>query len=68
MRIVALALLIAAATGCATVRPYERSVLMSRVMQDPVDPLEAGFDAHVFGTREAMTGATTTGGASCGCL
>ena len=53
--------------GCATLQPYERAALMTTVMQDPGDPTAAGARAHVFDTRESMAGATTTGGAPCGC-
>lgn len=68
MRLLMIAAALMAASGCATVQPYERSLLMSRAMQEPLDPLEASFDAHVYGTRESMTGASPVGGASCGCM
>lgn len=55
------------AGGCVVLKPYERAELMTRVMQDPLDPLEARFDAHVHRTREAMIGAEVGGGAACGC-
>lgn len=52
--------------GCAKVPAYQRSLLMSPIMQGP-SPLDASFDAHVDGTRELMNGAGGGGGASCGC-
>jgi hypothetical protein len=61
---VAVLLLIA---GCATVKPYERGLLMSRVMAEPAEPLEAAADQHVLGPREHQRGATRAGGVSCGC-
>jgi len=54
-------------SGCATVRPYERSVLQSAVMAFPADALQTKNDGHVVGTRESMVGATGSGGSSCGC-
>ncbi|GDX79290.1 hypothetical protein LBMAG42_11010 [Deltaproteobacteria bacterium] len=53
--------------GCAHLAPYERAPLMTRIMQDPYDEREAGAVAHVIEVREAMGGATTGSGASCGC-
>jgi len=64
-----LLLILAAATlaGCTALKPYERAALMTRVMADPLDPLEMSFEVHVHRTREAMAGAELAGGASCGC-
>jgi len=53
--------------ACVTLHPWERVDLMTRVMADPIDPTEMGFDAQVRETREAMTGADAAGGATCGC-
>lgn len=55
------------AGGCAHVAPYDRATLMTRIMQDPYDQTEAVALAHVVEVREAMGGATTGSGASCGC-
>ena len=72
--LVALAGLMASAmmSGCAVrplkvLAPHERTLLLTTVMSDSVDPLESLIDAHVVSTREVMLGATRTGGASCGC-
>lgn len=55
-------------TGCIHEVPaWQRSALQSRCMQDPLDPLEASFDAHVHATREGTLGATSGGGSACGC-
>jgi len=52
--------------ACATVHPYERAALQTRMMVgDSV--LQATMDAHVDGTREAMRGAIGAGSTSCGC-
>ncbi|NUN15416.1 MAG: DUF4266 domain-containing protein [Myxococcales bacterium] len=56
-----------ALSGCAVVRPWERAVLMQRVMTPVSDPMQSAFDTHVFRTREAMSGAEVSGGVSCGC-
>ena len=54
-------------SGCATLQPWERGVLMQRCMQQSLDPLETAMDLHMHRTREAMSGAAAGGGASCGC-
>lgn len=55
-----------AAIGCTTVRPYERGELMQRAMQaKPV--LDESFDVHVAELRESALGATSGENASCGC-
>jgi hypothetical protein len=53
--------------GCVTLSTWERAGLMTRVMQDPLDPGAARFEQHVLDTREAMAGAADAGGAPCGC-
>ena len=58
---------LASATGCVTLSTWERSTLMSRVMQDSGSPLEASFEEHVHAVREAVQGATAAAGSSCGC-
>ena len=60
-------LLLVLLSGCAHVAPYDRGLVMSRVMQGPMGSLEPALDVHVDETREAMRGATEGGGASCGC-
>ena len=54
-------------SGCVTLQPYERAELMTAVMSETSDPLEASFEVHVHRTREAMAGAELGEGASCGC-
>ena len=62
-----LLVLAAAAPACSTVPAYQRAPLMERCMLRPFDGLAAGFDDHIFTTREAMAGATGRGGPACGC-
>ena len=60
-------LLAALSAGCATLQPYERGELMTRVMVEVPDGMETGFEVHIHRTREAMAGAELGEGASCGC-
>jgi hypothetical protein len=53
--------------GCVTLQAWERSTVMSRIMADPGNPLEHQLLDHVHAVRESAVGATTAGGASCGC-
>ncbi|MCO4770767.1 MAG: DUF4266 domain-containing protein [Deltaproteobacteria bacterium] len=65
-----LLLLLAALTlapGCVTLQPWERGILESRIMGDPVDPLAASFDGHVDGAREAVAGGEAVATDACGC-
>ncbi len=59
--------LVLAAAGCVHLKPWERGELMQECMQGTVDPLSTALDVHVFRTREAMLGAETGAGVSCGC-
>lgn len=54
-------------SGCATLQPWERGVLESRLMGDPGDPLAAAFDGHVDGAREAIAGGEAVANDACGC-
>ena len=55
------------ASACTPLSPWQRATLQTRVMADPFDPGVASFEAHVWETREALTGASGAGGAPCGC-
>ena len=63
----ALGLALAGASGCVTLKPWERGELMRRCMQADGDPHEAAMDEHVHSQREGMRGASPGGGVSCGC-
>jgi hypothetical protein len=65
-RISALALL-AALTGCATVKPQERAVLADPVMQFEGDPKAAAQIRHAIENREGSYGGTSVSGGGCGC-
>jgi hypothetical protein len=62
-----LALLLAAGTGCAAVKPWERDVLALPEMAWDPDPLEAKRDAHVRYSKEAALPGGGAGGGGCGC-
>ncbi len=54
-------------SGCAEVKPWQRSTLMARTMQRGTVTLETSMNNHVHSTRESAQGATSGGSASCGC-
>lgn len=63
----ALVLWLLFASGCATVRPWERERLAHPAMSEQPDPEAAGFDAHVAGARESALDPSASGGGGCGC-
>ncbi len=65
--VVLLAAAAALVPACATVAPWQRGKLSRATMQTSDDPAAAAFTIHVRRTREAMRGATSGGGPSCGC-
>jgi hypothetical protein len=62
-----LILLACGCTGCANVKPWQRSALADYVMQPERDPLGGTFSEHVYFTREAASGGRGVGGGGCGC-
>ena len=63
----ALLALLAAAAGCATVKPYEREYLSRPSMDLQREATEAKFYSHVLDAREGATGGVGTAGGGCGC-
>lgn len=54
--------------GCATtVNPWERDKLVKAHMQWESDKMQSAFDRHVYFSKEASSGGTTTAGGGCGC-
>ncbi len=53
--------------GCADVAPWERGVLAKPYMALDPYPLQSGYRAHQYGSREAASGGTSGGGGGCGC-
>jgi hypothetical protein len=68
---VSLFLLITAAflSGCATlgVQPWERDLLAEPAMQVDPDPVQSGYDDHIYFSIEGSSGGRTFGGGGCGC-
>jgi hypothetical protein len=66
----ALALLAAAAlaaSGCASVQPWERETLARGEMAWDPDPLEAQIRGHVYFSKEASLDGGGAAGGGCGC-
>ncbi len=62
-----IAVLLAGASGCANVQPWERAHLGDYLMRADRDPLDDSLAEHVYFTREAAAGGRGVGGGSCGC-
>jgi hypothetical protein len=62
-------LLLAAATGCSTVRvqPWQRATLAEYAMRPDRDSLAIVAAEHTYFSREAATGGRGVGGSGCGC-
>ena len=67
LRLIGLALVIAGASSCLAVRPWERDVLARPDMQWQPDPLEAELRAHVAFSKEGALVGGGAGGGGCGC-
>ena len=64
---VALILFVSLASGCATVKPWQREALADPIMQPGRYPMAAAQLDHVYFSREAASGGTSVGGGGCGC-
>jgi hypothetical protein len=69
MRSFLLALLLAsaAASGCATTKPWQREHLAQPEMAVDQDADREALRHHMLGTREGAVGALGGGGGGCGC-
>ncbi|HEY8749479.1 MAG TPA: DUF4266 domain-containing protein [Tepidisphaeraceae bacterium] len=65
--IVGAALLMMLATGCSTVRPWQREILADEIMQPDRDPIGSALADRVYFSREAASGGRSVGGGGCGC-
>lgn len=68
----ALVLFLSAAAGlggCAGmgVMPYEREYLAKPGMQIDPNPVDSGYDDHIYFSIEATSGGRSFGGGGCGC-
>jgi hypothetical protein len=67
MRTVIALLLLLAASGCATVAPYERERLARRDMRLERSPDASAGEQHATAYREGTAGAVGASGGGCGC-
>lgn len=56
-----------AASGCATVQPWDRDLLAEKGMQLIPCPRLHSIDEHIYFSKEASTGGQDVGGGGCGC-
>jgi hypothetical protein len=63
----ALGLALAALSGCATVRPYEREYLADRIMDSERDAREDRLNQKWLEAREGSTGGASGAGGGCAC-
>lgn len=54
-------------SGCAHVKPWERSTLADYTMRGDRDPLSVAFCEHIWFSREGASGGRGVGGGGCGC-
>jgi hypothetical protein len=66
-RLLAAVLAVAAASGCAHVRPRQREALARRNMTFAPDPAEDELDLHMQESREGSSGGYGSSGGGCGC-
>lgn len=62
-----LAALLLGATGCSTVKPWDRGMLSRPDMAFDSDPLETSRRNHVYFSKEATPPGGSGGGGGCGC-
>jgi Domain of unknown function (DUF4266) len=65
--LIPLMLAILLASGCATVKPWQRGTLAEPIMQPDRDPIGSAQIEHVYFSREQASGGRTVGGGGCGC-
>ena len=57
----------ALATGCANVKPWQRGTLADEAMRADRNSANTALNEHVWFSREAATGGRGVGGGGCGC-
>jgi hypothetical protein len=55
------------ASGCTTVKPWERGYLAKDVMESPQDSLRSSLDNHIYFSKEGSSGGGQAAGGGCGC-
>ena len=66
-RLLALALLLPLASGCAPLKPWERGNLAKPHMALTTNAGQAAMRTHMEISREAASGGDTASGGGCGC-
>ena len=61
------ALLMLAASACATVHPWDRDLLAEKKMSFNPSPMMQSIDDHIYFSKEASMGGIGAGGGGCGC-
>ena len=57
----------ALASGCGTVKPWQRDLLARPQMQIVPSPALKAVDEHVYFSKEGSMGGHDVGGGGCGC-
>lgn len=60
-------LVVGSVAGCASVAPYEREYLAEPAMQVNRDPVDQGYEDHIYFSIEGSSGGRSFGGGGCGC-
>jgi hypothetical protein len=55
------------ASGCATVKPWDRDLLAEKGMRFIPNPMLHAIDDHIYFSKEASMGGQDAGGGGCGC-
>jgi hypothetical protein len=55
------------ASGCTTVKPWQRGYLSKDVMTSATDPLGSSLDNHIYFSKEGSSGGGQAAGGGCGC-
>lgn len=55
------------ASGCATVKPWDRDLLAQPAMRLSPHSLLGAVDDHIYFSKEGSTGGASAAGGGCGC-
>lgn len=55
------------ASGCTTVKPWEKGTLAKNEMAFITDPLESKISDHIYFAKEATGSGAEVAGGGCGC-
>lgn len=55
------------ASGCTTVKPWQRGYLAKDVMGSSQDSLRSSLDNHIYFSKEGSSGGGQAAGGGCGC-